>query len=88
MRLIIISTTKDLFACRLEHECVLILGCERALNIDQWRVSIDNTSINQVAEGQDILLFANAIQVTSAEGQGPELLVDSLKQRLGPWETI
>lgn len=66
--LIIIATTQDLLPCRLKDNSMFILRREGSLDIHQRRVLLHNTDFHQVTKAQHILLFANSVQVTSAEG--------------------
>jgi hypothetical protein len=55
---VVIATGEDFFAGRLKKDGVLILGGVTPGDIDQRRVSVDDARINQLLEGDQVLLKA------------------------------
>lgn len=52
--LIVCSLADYLLAGRPQENSVLILSCVGALDIAQWRVGVDDTSITQAPEGHQV----------------------------------
>ena len=53
------------------------------LDIDERRVGIHDALLAQVLESHEVPALAEPVQPAPAEGEGAEVLVDRIEQRLG-----
>ena len=72
----IVPSREDFLASWAEDQGVLVLSNIASFDITERRVWINDPKLDQILESQEILGFAESIEISSAESQGSKVFFD------------
>lgn len=66
---------------------MLILGSVTALDVAERWVRVYDAKVTQILQRHQVLALTQAVQPTTAEGQGAKVLIDHIQQMFSPWKS-